>query len=339
MRPSRAGRKRFFHEINEDTEGASLQSTDVKMVKMAPFVDGPSDAASQAAEVAEAQHALSSEGTMRESSRLSSTLTLVATDTGLEGGGVALKSDPADSSSTLAHDCIAPPSGSSNAQTSSPRCEPASPYTLPVTDCEPSDSPEDADHHSDAHPEDEAPPFGNYVNYCGYFDPTTIPLSDLNHSKIREVCERFEGAHSSYYENFITAYLAQTTFTVKVWINFDPSRPSKGLQWSSHKNFHGFYTDHRAEDTAELILAPKARRFIDSLHHNLLCFHHIRLDIGTPFRHLASMNLDFEIVEALDEFDFALSGRFSVDEDTVGGFKFLKSFLLVQAKQIEAWVK
>ncbi|OQO11684.1 hypothetical protein B0A48_03411 [Cryoendolithus antarcticus] len=338
MPPTRAGRKRFFHEINEDVEEASPWPADVTMENMAPMSHALRDDASEASEGAAPQHALSSEGTMRESSRLSSTSTIVATDTGFEGGGVALTSDPVDSSSTLAHDSVAPPSESSHARPLSPRCEPASPYTLPVNHCDASNLAEDADHHSEPLREDEIPPFCNYLNYCGYFDQTTIPLASLSSLRIRKVIEQFEGADPSYYHNFITAYLSETTFTAKVWINFDPSRRFPDSVFDRLKNHQGFYTDRRAEDTGILHLPCSSRTYLQGLDQDVYRFQHIRLDICTPFRRLATLAFDFTMTESLEGFMFKISGNFG-NRGTIAGFEYLRSFIRAEASKIQEWVK
>nr|OQO19451.1 hypothetical protein B0A51_10842 [Rachicladosporium sp. CCFEE 5018]OQO31738.1 hypothetical protein B0A51_00640 [Rachicladosporium sp. CCFEE 5018] len=337
MPPSRAGRKRFFHEISKDTEEASLQPADVTMDDMTPISEVLPDAAPQAVEVAEMHYALSSEGTMIASSQRYSTSTSIATSNGLGGGGVGLPAHDDNSSSTLAHESTASPSPLDTSP-SSPSCG-LSPSALASSDHVSSDQHNNTEHDESSDSEAEVPPFCNYLNYCDYLPETTVPLSQFSGDDIKKVLSLFPNAHSSYVENFLAAYLSRTTFTVKVWINFDPSRPSRASHWSVPRNFQGYYTDRRAEDTGKLILAPTARRFIDSILSKILRFHHIRLDICTPFRHLANLNLDFEMNESLEEFDFSLSGKYHVDEDTVGGFKFLKSFVQANAKEVIVWVK
>nr|OQO22620.1 hypothetical protein B0A51_10606 [Rachicladosporium sp. CCFEE 5018] len=338
MPPSRRGRKRFFHQISEDTEEASLHPADVTMDDMAPMSNALEDRGLGPSEVVDPQDALSSEGTMRQSSLLFSSSTLVNNDIEHEVSGVALSSNCDMSSSTLAHDSTASTPDSLDPSPSSPHCRPASPYTLAANDSEPYDPYGDANRDNDPDQEDEVPPFCNYLSYCDYFPQTTIPLATLSPSRIGAVFAQFEDAHPSYHHNLITAYLSETTFTAKVWINFDPSPRFADSDLDRPRNYQGFYTDRRAEDTGILHLPCSTRTYLQSLDPEVFRFQHMRVEICTPFRPLATLNLDFTMKESLEGFEFAISGEYT-RRKTVAGFSFFKEYIEFQAENIRQWVK
>lgn len=79
----------------------------------------------------------------------------------------------------------------------------------------------------------------------------------------------------------ITAYLTNTTFTVKVWINFDAAQQV-------------FFEGDRAEACGKLHLPNKKYNELAGIDPAVLKFQHVCFQIGTPFRTLAEMNFDVE---------------------------------------------
>jgi hypothetical protein len=83
-------------------------------------------------------------------------------------------------------------------------------------------------------------------------------------------------------EDIRAAYLDYTTFTVKIWTNFDPAQ---GV----------FFEGARAADCGKLQI-PKARlEDLLKLDTNIFNFPNIRLEICTPFRSLAIIRLNLHV--------------------------------------------
>lgn len=80
-------------------------------------------------------------------------------------------------------------------------------------------------------------------------------------------------------EQIMAAYLKHTTFTVKVWANFD----------AAEEKF--FDKGQRLQDCGSLRLPADSANMLKS---SEVTFHHIRFDIGTAFRTLVKLNLDLQ---------------------------------------------
>lgn len=88
--------------------------------------------------------------------------------------------------------------------------------------------------------------------------------------------------HPRRRDDIMAAYLAYTTFTVPVWVNFDAAEEV-------------FFAGKRAESCGKLRLPETTHRSLARMHPDELRFQHVRFEIGTPFRTLAY--IDFDIVE------------------------------------------
>ena len=73
------------------------------------------------------------------------------------------------------------------------------------------------------------------------------------------------------------AYLHFTTFTMKVWVNYDAASKK-------------FYMDNRANDCGKLMMRPEDTRYLSDFPPGLLEIGHVRFELGTPFRTLCLVN-------------------------------------------------
>ena len=86
-------------------------------------------------------------------------------------------------------------------------------------------------------------------------------------------------AHPSHAEDIFAAHLRHTTFTAKVWVNYD----------SMSKKF---FDDKRSWDCGKLVMPAESLSMLRGIDPNLLELNHVRLDIGTPFRTLFHMTIE-----------------------------------------------
>lgn len=82
----------------------------------------------------------------------------------------------------------------------------------------------------------------------------------------------------------LDAYLEQTTFTVKIWTNFDAAEEV-------------FFEGARAAGCGDLQLPKKKLEWLLGLDRDRYDLDHVRLDIGTPFRTLAKIFLHVHYYE------------------------------------------
>lgn len=119
--------------------------------------------------------------------------------------------------------------------------------------------------------EDEAANL-RYELFCNMFANQVVELKDFTEPK--ECAQYPEHANE-----ILGAYLSQTTFTVKIWTNFDAAEQV-------------FFEGARAADCGKLQVPQKKLEWLLGLDKDDYDLDHIRLDIGTPFRTLANIFLD-----------------------------------------------
>lgn len=143
-------------------------------------------------------------------------------------------------------------------------------------------------------------------------------------------------------DEIIEAYLRYTTFTVKVWTNYDAATKK-------------FYLDDRQQDCGKIILYPSERRRLEQVDPDgTLQFNRIRLDIGTAFTNLCEVKLSALPSKLGGSTDISLrGGRTDTDHPRVVDFvqntcnHFNDSdftttndqhgFILADIEQIAAW--
>jgi hypothetical protein len=112
-------------------------------------------------------------------------------------------------------------------------------------------------------------------------------------------------------EDIRAAYLDYTTFTVKVWTNFDPVQEV-------------FFEGARAADCGKPQV-PKARlEDLLKLDTNVFNFPNIRLEIGTPFRSLAIIRLNLDVKDDSAYFDI---GGMMLKQSPPRRLRLLQSYL------------
>jgi hypothetical protein len=84
--------------------------------------------------------------------------------------------------------------------------------------------------------------------------------------------------HPEQAEDILEAYLDNTTFTVKIWVNFDAAE-------------RVFFEGDRAEDCGKLQFPNARLKSLLKLNATEFNFRNLRLDICTPFRALAEISL------------------------------------------------
>lgn len=114
--------------------------------------------------------------------------------------------------------------------------------------------------------------------------------------------------HPEQAQDILKAYLAHTTFAVKVWTNFD----------ADEKVFHDGI---RAKDCGKLRLSKAKHDWLSSQDPKTFHLQHVRFDIGTPFRTLAQMH--FHVTEGTG---LKASGNMKHNEG-VGRLPMLRDYL------------
>ena len=86
--------------------------------------------------------------------------------------------------------------------------------------------------------------------------------------------------HPQFKDEILAAYFRYTTFTVKVWVNYDTATKK-------------FYIDRRAQDCGKVRLTKKDIAHLEKLDqtNELLELSRIRLEIGTPFSDFCKVTL------------------------------------------------
>lgn len=107
--------------------------------------------------------------------------------------------------------------------------------------------------------------------YARSYNEGTIPLNDF---KIPNACDEFP----EFAEEILAAYVKHTTFTVKVWANYD----SYTKKW--------YRQPSRLETCGKLQLSARSRQCLEHQVRGLQ-FSRIQLQIGNPFRTLFNVNL------------------------------------------------
>lgn len=104
-----------------------------------------------------------------------------------------------------------------------------------------------------------------------HFIKKVEPLSHLSRPDLCAIFPTFEA-------EIIEAYLLYTTFTVKVWANYD----------ASAKKFH---IDRRFDDCGKSIITPKKLNDLREMDPDTLEFGRVCFEVGTPFTTLRSVKL------------------------------------------------
>lgn len=79
--------------------------------------------------------------------------------------------------------------------------------------------------------------------------------------------------YPDFEDDILTAYLQQTTFTFKVWVNYDAACKK-------------FYTDRRVEDCGKVVLNPTDRQYLKEVMAQKLEVNRVILEVGTAFNTL-----------------------------------------------------
>lgn len=98
------------------------------------------------------------------------------------------------------------------------------------------------------------------------FFRTVVPIQSISEP---ELCQKLP----DFAEDITTAYLQHTTFTAKVWVNYDAACKK-------------FYDDTRAEDCGQLLMKPKDNAYLQKLDPEVVQLGRVRLEVGTAFNTL-----------------------------------------------------
>lgn len=108
--------------------------------------------------------------------------------------------------------------------------------------------------------------------YRTIYEGQTMALSEVG---VPEECQLLPELK----DEILKACLSHVTVVAKVWTNYDSAKKA-------------FYLDEgRTKDCGKMYLSPKERQRLERLDPDVFRFSNVRLDIGTPFRNLAFINL------------------------------------------------